>query len=166
MSRVKLVVTGPVACGKSTFVKKFGGERAFSVDYEGRTVALDFARCNISGIEVFAFGTPGHEHLEFMREILVQGAEGLLVLFDSTKPQTFKVALQMLQRLLNRLPKKIPFILIANKQDLPDALDVDYFSLAAGDNILVIGASAKTGEGIGEAINMLLRMTTKCTPAV
>ncbi len=159
-------MTGPVACGKSTFIKKFGGDRAFSVDYEGRTVALDFARCTISGIDVFAFGTPGHEHLEFMREILVQGAEGLLVLFDSTKPQTFKIALQMLQRLLDCLPEKIPFILVANKQDLPDALDVDYFSLAAGDSFPIVGASAKTGEGVGSAIAMLLRKALKIIPAV
>lgn len=166
MSRVKIVVTGPVACGKSTFVKKFGGERAFSIDYEGRTVGLDFARCNISGIEVFAFGTPGHEHLEFMREILVRGAEGLLILFDSTKPHTFKIALQMLQRLLNHLPGKTPFIFVANKQDLPDAIDVDYFSLAAGDSFPVVGASAKTGEGVGRAIAMLLRKALRVFPAV
>ena len=166
MHRIKVVVTGPVACGKSTFIKKFSGNGALSINNEnGRTVALDFGRCNLSGLKIFVFGTPGHEHFEFMREILVQGADGLLVLFDSTRPQTFKTALHMLQRLLKKLPD-VPFVLVANKQDLPEALDVEYFSLAAGDSFSIVGTSAITGEGIGKAIAVLLRKTLECVPAV
>lgn len=167
MLRFKLVVTGPIACGKSTFIKKLSGKRALSINNEkGRTVALDFGRCNLSGIKIFAFGTPGHEHFEFMREILVQGADGLLVLFDSSRPQTFKIAVQMLQRLLNKLPDNVPFVLVANKQDLPNALDVEYFSLVAGDSFSIVGTSAITGEGIGKAIATLLRKTLECIPAM
>jgi signal recognition particle receptor subunit beta len=100
-----------------------------------------------------------------MREILAQGADGLLVLFDSTRPQTFKTAINMLQRLLKKFPD-VPFVLVANKQDLPDALDAEYFSLVAGDSISVVGTSALTGEGIGKAIAVLLRKTLECIPAV
>jgi len=167
LPRFKLVVTGPIACGKSTFIKKLSGKRALSINNdEGRTVALDFGRCSLSGIEIFVFGTPGHEHFEFMREILVQGADGLLVLFDSTRPQTFKTAMQMLQRLLKNLPDNVPFVLVANKQDLPNALDADYFTLAVGDSFSIVGTSAKTGEGIGKAVASLLRKTLECIPAI
>jgi small GTP-binding protein len=160
-------VTGPIACGKSTFIKKLSGNRALSINNDdGRTVALDFGRCSLSGIEIFAFGTPGHEHFEFMREILVQGANGLLVLFDSTRPQTFKTAVQMLQRLLKNLPDNVPFVLVANKQDLPNALDAEYFALAVGDSFSIVGTSAKTGEGIGKAVASLLRKTLECIPAI
>jgi small GTP-binding protein len=160
-------VTGPVACGKSTFIQKFSGNGAFSINNEnGRTVALDFGRCSVSGLKIFVFGTPGHEHFEFMREILAQGADGLLVLFDSTRPQTFRTAINMLQRLLKKLPDEVPFVLVANKQDLPEALDVEYFSLAAGDSFSIVGTSAITGEGIGKAIAILLRKKLQCVPAV
>jgi small GTP-binding protein len=159
-------VTGPIACGKSTFITKLSGKRALSINNDdGRTVALDFGRCSLAGIEIFVFGTPGHEHFEFMREILVKGADGLLVLFDSTRPQTFKTAVQMLQRLLKKLPD-VPFILVANKQDLPNALDAEYFALAVGFSFSIVGTSAKTGEGIGKAVASLLRKTLECIPAV
>jgi signal recognition particle receptor subunit beta len=100
-----------------------------------------------------------------MRKILVQGAQGLLVLFDSTDPDSFKVALKMVPRLLGYLTKKIPVLLVANKQDLPDALDVSYFSLIS-NSLPVVGASAKTGEGIYKAIKVLLELAVKCSPVV
>jgi len=49
---------------------------------------------------------------------------------------------------------------------LPDALDVDYFSLAVSDSFPIVGASAKTGEGVGRAIAMLLRKALRVIPAV
>ena len=161
MSRFKLVVTGPVACGKSTFIKKLSGKRALSInDDDGRTVALDFGRCSLSGIEILAFGTPGHEHFEFMREILIQGADGLLVLFDSTRPQTFKTAAQMLQRLLKKLPDNVPFILVANKQDLPNAKTPEEIRtiLELDTSIPVIEVVAKEGQNVEKALQTLLNL--------
>ncbi|MFX1519111.1 MAG: ATP/GTP-binding protein [Promethearchaeota archaeon] len=166
MQRVKIVVTGPEATGKSTFIQNFAENQALSTNYKGKTVALDFCRRSVSGIDIFAFGTPGLEQYEFMRKILVQGAQGILVLFDSTNPESFKAALEMVPRLLDYLTKKVPVVLVANKQDLPDALDVSYFSLIAGDSLPVIGASAKTGDGVEQAIDMLLNMTLKYATAV
>jgi len=158
LQKIKLVVTGPTACGKSTFIQKVGGKRALSINYKGRTVAMDFVHCNLYGLDVFAFGTPGHENFEFMRKILVRGAHGLLVLFDSTRPQTLHIALQMLDRLLKELDKKIPVILVANKQDLPNALDVSYFSRLIGNVFPVVGISAKTGNGVRKVVQRLLHM--------
>jgi small GTP-binding protein len=168
VQRIKIVVTGPEAVGKSTFIQRFSENQALTTDYEGKTVAMDFAHRELSGIEIFVFGTPGLKQYEFMRKILVQGAQGLLVLFDSTSPETFKAALQMVPILMDYLAKKIaqkiPVLLVANKQDLPNALDVSYFSVIT--DLPVVGVSAKTGEGIGKAIAMLLRMTMECSPII
>jgi small GTP-binding protein len=168
VQRIKIVVTGPEATGKSTFIQSFAipEKQALSIEHEGKTVALDFAHRTISGIDVFVFGTPGLRNFEFMRTILMKGAQGLLVLFDSTKPETFKSALSMTTRLLNELNNKIPVVFVANKQDLPDAVDVSYFSLVADNSFPIVGASAKTGEGVEQAVALLLNMTVKCVPVV
>jgi small GTP-binding protein len=163
--RIKIVVTGPEATGKTTFIRKFAENQALSTEYEGKTVALDFCRRSVSGIDIFAFGTPGLKQYEFMRKILVQGAQGLLVLFDSTDPESFRAAVKMIPRLLDYLAEKVPVVLVANKQDLPGALDVSYFSLIS-NSLPVVGTSAKTGEGIDNAIHMLLDLTVKCSPAL
>ena len=85
--KCKIVVFGAFGAGKSTLIK--------SIDPESRhveaacpggttTVALDYGRVQVDGINVHLFGTPGQERFEFAREIIAKGMDGAILLVDAT----------------------------------------------------------------------------------
>lgn len=140
MQAVKIVVTGPFSAGKTQFIKtvseidvvaterKITGadERAIK---ESTTVAMDFGRLTIDDdLVLYLFGTPGQKRFDFMWEILSEGMLGFIVLVDSTRPETFREARNILETFKAYAPT--PYVVAANKQDLEDAWDVEDLRIA------------------------------------
>jgi len=73
---LKLVVSGPVGAGKTTFIQSL-----VETD-EWASVVLD-------GAPTHLFGTSGQERFDFVWDVLVEGALGLVVLVGGTSPLTF-----------------------------------------------------------------------------
>lgn len=130
MKTVKMVVTGPFSAGKTAFIKTISEidvvstERSVSAENEKiketTTVAMDFGRVTIDDDLVLnIFGTPGQRRFNFMWEILAEGMVGLIVMVDSTRPETFHEARQMLEEFRSFV--MVPHIVVANKQDCSDA---------------------------------------------
>ncbi len=113
----KIVVTGPFDSGKSTFVHALS-TRAVSVDRLGTTVALDHGHIDYKGFSADIFGTPGQERFDPIIKLLSGEAMGVFLIVDSTNPTDFVRAKQMLE-----ITKTygLPYVIIANKQDLPGA---------------------------------------------
>lgn len=96
---------------------------------ESTTVAMDFGRITVDDdLVLFLFGTPGQKRFDFMWEILSEGMLGFIVMIDSTRPETFKEARSILETFRAYAPT--PYLVAANKQDLPDAWEVDDIRLA------------------------------------
>ena len=132
MKAVKMVVTGPFAAGKTAFIQAISEidvvstERTISDDTrvvkEETTVAMDFGRITVdSELVLYLFGTPGQKRFDFMWEILSEGMLGFVVIVDSTRPETFREARQILDTF--RQYSNTPFVIAANKQDMEDAWD-------------------------------------------
>jgi len=114
----KVVITGPYNSGKSTFVSTIS-KSSVSVDFMGTTVALDFGILSIGGISAHVFGTPGQERFDEILSYLAKEALGVILIVDSTRPETFERAREMLEKLYL---KDVPIVVAANKQDLEGAL--------------------------------------------
>jgi len=114
----KIVVTGSYNAGKSTFVHAVS-DAATSVDHLGTTVALDHGRVTMDGLTADIFGTPGQARFDPILKMIAGQALGVIVVVDSTKPDSFARAKEML---LQTWRQGLPGIIAANKQDLPDAL--------------------------------------------
>ncbi|MCD6503225.1 MAG: hypothetical protein DRN30_05205 [Thermoplasmata archaeon] len=114
----KVVITGPYNSGKSTFVSTIS-KSSVSVDFMGTTVALDFGILSIGGISAHVFGTPGQERFDEILSYLAKEALGVILIVDSTRPETFDRAKEMLEKLYLR---DVPIVVAANKQDLEGAL--------------------------------------------
>lgn len=114
----KVVVTGPYNAGKSSFVHSIS-DSAVSVDQLGTTVALDHGRVTMDGLTADIFGTPGQARFDPILRIVAGQALGVIVVVDSTKPESFPRAKEMLHATWSH---GIPGIIAANKQDLPGAL--------------------------------------------
>ncbi len=139
MQTVKMVVTGPFNSGKTEFIQSVSEinvvstERKISSEAERvketTTVAMDFGRITVDqDLVLYLFGTPGQKRFDFMWEILSEGMLGFIVMVDSTRPETFREARSILETFRAYAPT--PYVVAANKQDLPDAWDIEDIRLA------------------------------------
>jgi len=139
MQAVKMVITGPFSSGKTQFIQSVSEidvvstERKISSDAEkikeSTTVAMDFGRITVDDeLVLYLFGTPGQKRFDFMWEILSEGMLGFVVMVDSTKPETFREAKSILETFRAYAPT--PYVVAANKQDRPDAWEVDDLRIA------------------------------------
>ncbi len=117
----KILVTGPTDAGKSSFIHS-ASKTAVSVDKLGGTIALDHGHIDFDGYSADLFGTPGQERFDPLLELLGGEAIGVLLVVDSTKPDQFPRALEMLRKTETF---GLPIVVVANKADLNGALETD-----------------------------------------
>jgi len=154
----KILVTGPFDSGKSTFVHALS-TRAISVDRLGTTIALDHGHIDYKGFSADIFGTPGQERFDPIIKLLSGESMGVFLIVDSTNPTDFVRAKQMLE-----ITKSygLPYVVIANKQDLPGALSPEeirkQFNLP--QDVPIVPAVARDKKGIFEAFEVLIDKIT------
>jgi small GTP-binding protein len=157
----KLLVTGPYNAGKTSFVKRISDE-SVSVERQAfesfpTTVALDFGHLEHKGFSADVFGTPGQERFDLLLSTLAREAMGTFIVVDSTKPDTFPRANDMIG--LCRV-EAIPKVIVANKQDLEGALLPDEIreAMKISKDIPIVPTSIVNDEGIEDTLNSLLDM--------
>lgn len=121
----KIVVTGPVGAGKTTFINAVSDIETVSTeaaisdgtevgDKTTTTVGIDFGRISLrTGMDLYLFGTPGQERFDFMWDISAKGMLGVILLVDCQRPETFEAASRMLAYF--RRLGDVPAIIAANK---------------------------------------------------
>lgn len=90
----KIIFTGPVGAGKSTAINSISDVPVISTDElatddvknrkDTTTVALDYGMIKLGmGENIHLYGTPGQERFNFMWDILVDNAIGIIILVDN-----------------------------------------------------------------------------------
>ncbi|MEI7557152.1 ATP/GTP-binding protein [Candidatus Chlorohelix sp.] len=167
MQTVKMVITGAVAAGKTEFIKSISEIDVVSTERKATdetslikketTVAMDFGRIAIADdLVLHLFGTPGQKRFDFMWEILSEGMLGLIVLIDSTRPDTFRETTRIIEFFTGY--RKTPFIVVCNKQDLENAWspeDIRY-SLRLSSEVKVIPCVSKDRDSVKKVLLELL----------
>src|SRR5262245_16268671 len=164
---VKMVVTGPFNSGKTQFVGAISEidvvstERKISSEAEKvkeqTTVAMDFGRITVDDdLVLYLFGTPGQRRFDFMWEILAEGMLGFVVMVDSTKPETFREAKSILETFRAYAPT--PYVVAANKQDIPEAWPAEDLRIALriDENVKLLPCVAKDKESVKNVLLELL----------
>jgi small GTP-binding protein len=165
---VKMVITGPFSSGKTEFISSISEidvvttERGITTAAEKTvkdttTVAMDFGRITVDDdLVLYLFGTPGQRRFDFMWEILAEGMLGFVVMVDSTKPETFREAKSILETF--RAYASTPYVVAANKQDMPDAWNTDDLKIALRieDNVKLLPCVAKDKESVKTVLLELL----------
>ncbi len=168
MQAVKIVVTGPFNAGKTQFIRTISeidvvdtDRRVTHLDEQvvkpTTTVAMDFGRITIDdNLVLYLFGTPGQKRFDFMWEILSEGMLGFIVMVDSTRPETFYEARSILETFKAFAPT--PYVVAANKQDLPDAWDIEDLRIALrlGPEVKIVPCVATDKESVKNVLLELL----------
>ena len=155
----KILVTGPYHAGKTTVVHALS-TRAVSVQRRGTTIALDFGHLEYKGFTADLFGTIGQQRFDPILEQLGGESLGVILVVDSTKPETFPRAFEMLRK---ARVYGLPLVVFANKQDLPGALTPEDVrkSMHLPPDVPVIGTVATEKKNIYEGLERLLKMIFK-----
>jgi small GTP-binding protein len=165
---LKVVVTGPFGAGKTAFVKTISQVDVVSTERriirraptgkEETTVALDYGRVTLGQNILNLFGTPGQKRFDFMWEILSKEMDGFAVLVDSTESKTFREA-ERLIKLFSRY-NSVPYVVVANKQDLADAVSPTALrrALSLDGRATVVPCIATQKRSVRAALQALLRL--------
>ena len=167
MQTVKMVITGPFSAGKTEFIRTISEidvvstERKISGETqrikEETTVAMDFGRITVDeDLVLYLFGTPGQRRFDFMWEILSEGMLGFIILIDGVRPETFREAKRILD--IFRGYAATPYVVAANKQDLPDAWSTEDLRIALkiDRNVKVLPCVATEKESVKNILLELL----------
>lgn len=130
MNILRLVITGPVGAGKSTFIRSASDIEAVDTDCQvtdgtrqikrTTTTALDFGRRQLTqNLLIHLYGTPGQARFEFMWDILIRKAHIYLLLVAAHRPDEFDHARRMLSFMQLRSPA--PIVIGITHMDQPDA---------------------------------------------
>jgi small GTP-binding protein len=136
---VKMVISGAVNAGKTEFIRAISEIEVVSTERKATddtrllkketTVAMDFGRITIAeDLVLHLFGTPGQKRFDFMWEILSEGMLGLVVVVDSTRPETFRETNRIIDFFTSY--REAPYVVAANKQDKENAWSPDELRLA------------------------------------
>jgi len=157
----KILVTGPYNAGKSSFVKSIS-KKSVSVERMAMekfptTVAMDIGHVDHNGFVADIFGTPGQERFDLMLDVLAKESLGAFIVIDSSSPQTFARAKEMINK---TQAEAIPKIIVANKQDLPGALSPEKIreTMKLDKSIPIIPTVVNENIGVEEALDALLKL--------
>lgn len=130
---VKVVVTGPFAAGKTTFISALSEIPLLSTEKpvtdSGKkvkgmtTVSMDFGKITFrmedGEIVLYLFGTPGQDRFDFMWDVLARGMLGFIVLVDVGRDDSLKEAKSIL-KYFKKL-STVPYVVAANRATGDDA---------------------------------------------
>jgi len=165
--RFKCIVIGDRGVGKTSLVLRFT-DKAFVRKYLP-TLGVNLSRKNIVLnhyiVQLIIWDIAGQTKFDDMRKHFYIGADGIFLVYDITRPETFNNILNWNKVLISSIPseKKIFGYLIGNKNDLLDRRieTSEGADLAKKLNLQFIETSALTGENVEESFKTLAETLIK-----
>jgi small GTP-binding protein len=169
MGRVyKVLVTGPFNAGKTEFTRTISDipivttERRISNHFQSvkdeTTVAMDYGQTKLDGDLFHLYGTPGQPRFEFMWDILSKEMDAFVVLVDSNDRQELVQAKRLIRTF--RRKSRVPYLVVANKQDMDNALSVEAIGKVLGldEKTPVLPCVATDRASVRSALEALRRL--------
>lgn len=165
--KLKLCIIGEHACGKTSLIKNFV-EGAYSKDYRptiGSNLFIKKLAFRANDGEEYQFtitawDIAGQERWQSMRHTYYRGAQGVFIVGDLTRKNTFQqIEKFWVDDFRKNMDTPIPIIMMANKNDLQGEIsEEDVREMAARVKIdKVLFTSAKTGYHVNEAFIAMIK---------
>ena len=161
MLQGKVCILGASAVGKTATFDRLCG-REWESDYRTTVgVAFEAISLMIDHTEVTfnLWDTEGSDDLREFQEEWIDGSGGYILVIDGTRVGTLKEAYDLNKTAIDRVGKAIPFVAMVNKCDLDNQFEVNEtdFAKLKQQGWEVFKTSAKTGEGVQEAVDALAK---------
>lgn len=141
MEIMRLVVTGTVGAGKSTFIRSVSDITVVDTDRTATdetadlkpttTVAMDFGRLQFApDMALHLYGTPGQSRFDFMWDLLIQRAHAYVVLIDAHRPSSFHAGRRLISFMKQRV--QIPMLVGLTHVDCEGAWAEEDVAIALG----------------------------------
>jgi small GTP-binding protein len=160
MIQKKICMLGAFAVGKTSLVSRYVTS-IFSDQYLSTVgVKIDKKLVTVDGQELtlMLWDIAGQDDYQTVQPSHLRGMAGYLLVADGTRWMTLDVARQLQEKAVS-VAGPVPFILLLNKSDLSAEWEVDEKRLMALAELgwRVVRTSAKTGEGVEAAFELLAR---------
>ncbi|MBD2388495.1 GTP-binding protein [Cylindrospermum sp. FACHB-282] len=171
MEIMRLIVTGTVGAGKSTFIRSISEIEVVDTDTRATdetallkkrtTVALDFGRLQFGpDMALHLYGTPGQSRFDFMWDILIRKAHAYILLVAAHRPREFRQARKIINFMNQRM--QIPMIIGLSHTDCPGAWSEEDIFFALGyvnenDRPPIVQVNPTERESVGEAVITLVQ---------
>ena len=165
----QLLIIGDTAVGKTSIISRYANG-TFKEEYIA-TVGLDYSIkqeiIDDKSIQIKIWDTAGQERFKSLTQNYFRNAEGVILTFDVTSTESFGNLKYWISSFKENMEKKnifIPVIIIGNKIDLVDSREInkeDAEKFSKEKNYKYFETSAKTGEGVDEAIKELVNQVLK-----
>lgn len=167
MAFIKVLVAGHFNAGKTTFINTASEIKTVSTEKqltnsveraykEKTTTAMDYGETVLRNAKLAVFGIPGQERFSFMWKVLSKNTQGFIFLIDSTAPDMWYDTIRQIDMLMGYT--KVPYIVAANKQDLPNAFGVSAVreKLNLTEDVRIVPCIAKDRNIVLETLEILL----------
>ncbi|XP_044148201.1 ADP-ribosylation factor-like protein 14 [Bufo gargarizans] len=159
VKQARILLLGLDAAGKSTILYKFKFKGSFStIPTVGFNVEMMQTEKHL---QLTIWDVGGQEKLRSFWCYYFENTDGLVYVVDSTNKKTMDESKKQFQLILqNELIKNVPVVVLANKQDLPGALNADEITrkfnmkkYCCDRDWFVQPCCAITGQGLTEGFN-------------
>lgn len=167
MLQKKVCMLGGFAVGKTSLVARFVSS-LFSDKYLSTVgVKVDKKALTVDGQDVtlMLWDIYGQDDFQTIQHSHLRGMAGFLLVVDGTRRATLETARQV-RETAREVAGDVPFVLVLNKSDLAAEWEIDdgvFFKLVE-QGWRVARASAKTGDGVEHAFEMLTRAMLDTPP--
>ena len=159
----KILLLGDSTVGKTAFILRFCEDK-FEED-SLTTIGLDqknkFVKSGDKKLELHIWDTAGQERFRSIAKNCYKGADGILLMYDISKYETFKHIKTWINNIKEAIDiDKVALLVVGNKCDLPDEeKNVDQESrqnFENTNNMKIIEASAKDNINVNESFISLI----------
>ena len=110
-------------------------------------------------VKVQVWDTAGQERYRSITNAYYRGAEGILIVFDVTKKESFENIQNWINEVTVYTEKDVVIICLGNKNDLKKGIDKKEINeFQKNTNLEILNVSAKTGEGVEEAFKHIIEL--------
>ena len=160
----KIVLIGDTSVGKSCLLTRFADDQ-FTENYV-TTIGVDFRFKTMivmdKIVKVQVWDTAGQERYRSITNAYYRGAEGILIVFDVTKKESFENIQNWISEVTVYTGKDVVIICLGNKNDLTKGIDKkDIYDFQKQTGLEIINVSAKTGDGVEDAFKHIIELLIK-----